>query len=308
MNVLVTGSTGFLGRHLTRRLKKEKYNVYESNTKIANLLNISNLNIYNDIKFDYIFHLAAKTKAGDWCKYHKGEQWIDNQILNTNLLYYWKSIQPHAKLICFGTSCSYGPSELPMNEKEYMSYEPDKDLYTYAMTKRMLLVGCQSLAEQYNLKYIYFIPSTLYGPDFDQNDSHFIFDLIKKITAGKYENKVVELWGTGNQKRELVYIDDAINAFISLLHTENKIFNLGCGEDHSIKEFAKIVSDIIGYDYKKIIYNQDKFVGVHRKILDISNLSSSLPLNFKFTNLTDGIKNTHEFYINKIYANSKKSI
>ncbi len=308
MNVLVTGSTGFVGRHLVRCLKNKGYSVYESNTKVANLSNILNLNVYDCIKFDYIFHLAAKTKAGDWCKYHKGEQWIDNQILNTNLLNYWKSLQPQAKLILFGTSCSYGPSDLPMTEKDYMVYEPDKDLYTYAMTKRMLLVGCESISSQYGLKYIHFIPSTLYGPQFDANDSHFIFDLIKKITVGKYENKTVELWGSGNQKRELVYIDDVINIVVSLLHLENQTINLGCGKDYSIKEFAKIICDLINYDHNKIVYNENKFVGVKRKILDINKLLSSMPSDFKFTNLIEGIENTHKYYINHIYANSKKSI
>jgi GDP-L-fucose synthase len=308
MNVLVTGSTGFVGRHLVLCLKNKGFHVYESNTKIANLSDISNLNIYNNIKFDYIFHLAAKTKAGDWCKYHKGEQWIDNQILNTNLLNYWKIFQPQSKLISFGTSCSYGPSDLPMNEKDYLVYEPDKDLYTYAMTKRMLLVGCESLSLQYGLKYIHFIPSTLYGPRFDENDSHFIFDLIKKITTGKYEDKTVELWGTGNQKRELIYIDDVINIVTSLLHLENQTINLGCGNDHSIKEFAKIVCDLTKYDHEKIVYNENKFVGVKRKILDINKLLSVLPSDFKFTSLIEGIENTHKYYIDNIYANRKKSI
>lgn len=308
MNVLVTGSTGFVGRHLVRHLKNKEYNVYESNTKVANLSNILNLNIYDSIEFDYIFHLAAKTKAGDWCKYHKGEQWIDNQILNTNLLNYWKTVQPQAKLISFGTSCSYGPSDLPMLEKDYMIYKPDEDLYTYAMTKRMMLVGCESISLQYGLKYIHFIPSTLYGPQFDENDSHFIFDLIKKITVGKYENKTVELWGSGNQKRELVYIDDVINIISSLLHLENQTVNLGCGNDHSIKDFAKIVCDLTDYNHDKIIYNENKFVGVKRKILDINKLLSLLPSDFKFTNLIDGIHNTHKYYIDNIYANSKKSI
>jgi len=138
-NILVTGSTGFLGRHLIKKLKNLDYNIYESNTKIANLIDINNLKIYNKVKFDYIFHLAAKTKAGDWCKYHKGEQWIDNQILNTNILKYWYEYQPQAKMICFGTSCSYGPCDDPLIESDYLLHEPDEDLYTYAMINQMLI-------------------------------------------------------------------------------------------------------------------------------------------------------------------------
>jgi GDP-L-fucose synthase len=299
-NVLVTGASGFLGRHLTKRLTSLGYNIKISNTKIANLVNVDNLEIYNDIKFDYIFHLAAKTKAGDWCKYHKGEQWIDNQLINTNILKYWSETQPQAKLISFGTSCSYGPSDLPMKERAYMIYEPDRDLYTYAMTKRMLLIGCQSLADQYGLKYMHYIPSTLYGPLFDLEDSHFIFDLIKKITKGRYSEEGVELWGSGNQRRELVYIDDAIDIILSTMHMDNLAVNIGGGVDYSIRDYASIVSTIIGYPSEKINYNESKFVGVNRKILDIDKLLRLMPPDFTYTPLETGLQETINYYLKKI--------
>ena len=88
MRVLVTGISGYLGRHLKRRL--DGWDIYESNTKVANLMCDKNLHIYNDVVFDYIFHLAAHTKAGDYCLYHKGEQFEINQTINTNVLRYWR--------------------------------------------------------------------------------------------------------------------------------------------------------------------------------------------------------------------------
>ena len=174
MNSLVTGATGFLGRHLRLYLNARCHSVTISNTKVNSLDNIENLKKINK-KFDYIFHLAAVTKAGDYCLKYPGDQWISNQKINTNILDYWKNYQPQAKIICMGTSCSYSP-ELPMSEENYLKGEPDQGLYTYAMTKRMLLTGLQSIGKQYGLKWLYFIPSTLYGPDFELDDNHFIFD------------------------------------------------------------------------------------------------------------------------------------
>ena len=84
--VLVTGATGFLGRHLVKRLKQEGWDVHISNTKTANLENYDNLLMFNRVKFTHIFHLAARTKAGDWCRYNKGEQWLKNQLINTTIL------------------------------------------------------------------------------------------------------------------------------------------------------------------------------------------------------------------------------
>lgn len=298
-DVLVTGASGFLGRHLTKRLLDLGYNVHISNTQTANLYDLKNLKIYKDLRFEYIYHLAAKTKAGDWCKYHKGEQWIDNQTINTNILRYWSESQPQAKLISFGTSCSYGPSEFPMSENEYMLQEPDTDLYTYAMTKRMLLVGCKSLAEQYGLSYIHYIPSTLYGPLFDIQDTHFIFDLIKKISKGKFENAEVELWGHGYQKRELIYVEDAVDIIVNTMHMDNEILNLGTGVDYSIREYASIISNIFDFDSNKVMYNENKFIGVNRKTLDTTKLTTLLQHNHSFTPLILGLQKTIDYFITK---------
>lgn len=300
MRVLITGATGFLGRHLVKKLKKLNYDIKISNTKIASLDNINNLFIYNDIKFDYIFHLAAKTKAGDYCLYHKGEQWIDNQIINTNILKYWKEHQPQAKMIAMGTSCSYSPEYLDLIESNYMLGQPDLGLYTYAMTKRMLLNGLQSLGEQYGLKWLYFIPSTLYGPEFELDDSHFIFDLIKKIYNGKNFKSEVELWGDGYQKRELIYIDDVIDIILYLKDTDNQIINLGSGDSRTIREFAQIVSNNLNYPPELIKYNLNKYVGVKEKKLNINKLNDLLFKNFKFSSLEFGIFKTINYYTNKI--------
>lgn len=296
MKILVTGGTGFLGRHLVKKLK-ENADVYVSNTKQANLFYYENFcDYFGDNKFDYIYHLAAKTKAGDYCLTHKGEQWIDNQLLNTNILRYWVEKQPQAKMICMGTSCMYRPSDQPLEEKDCFTGDPDPDLKTYAFAKRMLLLGLQSISEQYNLKYVYFIPSTLYGPEFDLNDNHFIFDLIKKIYNGKTYNDEVVLWGDGYQRRELIYIEDVVRIMTELSTLENEIVNLGTGHDNTIREFASYVSKNVGYDELEIKYDITKYVGTKIKVLSPNKIETLMPSEFKFTSLNEGIKKTVNFY------------
>lgn len=296
-NILITGASGFLGRHLLKHIESLGWTYYISNTKIANLMDDKNLHVYNDIKFDYIFHLAAHTKAGDYCLYHKGEQFEINQRINSNILKYWREYQPQAKMIAMGTSCSYSPSIL-MDENNYLLGEPDEGLYTYAMTKRMLLIGLKSYAEQYGLKYVYYIPSTLYGPLFELDDSHFIFDLIKKIYSGKNYGTNVELWGDGYQKRELIYIDDAIKIMLGTLHLENNLVNLASGSEYSIREYAKNICDILDYNSDNIFYDTTKYVGVRSKKLEINKILSILP-NYEITPLKEGLKETIKYYINK---------
>ena len=225
MKALVTGYSGFLGRHLVKILKEKNWQLYFSNTSEANLMCDKNLHIFNSIKFDYIFHLAAHTKAGDYCLHHKGEQFEINQRINSNILKYWNDKQPQAKMVAMGTSCSYSP-ELPMTEENYLKGDPEEGLYTYAMTKRMLLVGLKSYAEQYGLKWLYFVPSTLYGPKFEEWDNHFIFDFIKNCYQSKFDNKKFTIWGDGTARRELIYVEDACNLMLGLLDRDNEIFNL----------------------------------------------------------------------------------
>ena len=140
-----------------------------------------------------------------------------------------------------GTSCSYDPGN-PLKEEFYMKGEPIDSLYTYAMTKRMLLQGARAMQRQYSLNWLCLVPSTLYGPNYhnDSRQMHFIFDLVKKILRGKHFGETVELWGNGEQRRELVYIDDFIDATLEINEKcNNEIINIGAGVDESIKEFAK---------------------------------------------------------------------
>ncbi len=255
----------------------------------------SNLMKLPATEFDRVYHLAAWTKAGDFCLHHKGEQWIVNQLINTNALWYWRKYQPQAVLIAMGTSCAY-PSDRPLCEDNYMVGDPDPDLYTYAMTKRMLCQGLRALHEQFDMNYQYFVPSTLYGPNFDHSDSHFIFDLIKKIVAGKEGHEPVVLWGDGSQVRELIYIDDAIRLIdIASETTVNEILNLGSGIAYSICEYAELICKIVGYDASEIQYDVNRYTGVPSKVFDTTKIHDLL--DFTFTPIQEGLAPTIDYYL-----------
>lgn len=300
MKILVTGSNGFLGKFLCVHLEKEGHLVSKVVKKECDLTKENSLSIYNDILFDRIYHLAAWTQAGDFCLYHPGEQWLINQKINTNVLDWWQKKQPQALLIAMGTSCGYDPS-LPLKEEFYLSGQPIESLFTYAMTKRMLLSGLIALNKQYGLNYLYLIPSTLYGPEYhlDGRQMHFIFDLIRKILRGKFLGEPVVLWGNGEQKRELVHVSDFIEIASKLVSKEkNKWINLGAGKEFSIKDFAREISSIVEYDYSKIKFDTSKYVGAKSKILSVENLQKILP-NYTLTPLKEGLEQTINWFIEK---------
>jgi GDP-L-fucose synthase len=296
--VLISGASGFLGKHLVQHLQQQQVNVVALSSSTHNLTQCNALDDIDGSSFDHIFHLAAWTQAGTFCDTHRGIQWVVNQQINTTMLAWWQAKAPQAKMITFGTSVSYA-TENNLSEQVYMDGTPYDKFYAYAMCKRMLLSGLQCLQRQYGLQYLYLIPSTLYGPGYhtDDRQAHFIYDLVRKIIRAKLHGEPVVLWGDGEQRRELIYVQDFINIMLALNNTvSNDIFNIGGGMDYSIKEFAQIICQLIDYPFEQIQYDTTQYVGARSKILEVTKYKEALPQLPPSTSLQQGIQATIDWF------------
>ena len=145
----------------------------------------------------------------------------------------------------------------------------------------MLLCGLMTFHQQFGMDYLMVIPSTLYGVTGYHNDGkqlHFIFDLIRKIMRAHYYGEKVVLWGDGEQKRELVHIDDFIDVMWQLANKKkNQAYNIGEGQEHSIREFAQIICEEVGYPFSKIEFDTSRYVGAKSKVLSNDKLKTVLP-------------------------------
>lgn len=303
MKIAVTGSSGFLGAPLCRALEAAGHQLLTLNSRNCDLTRQGSLDALSSERYEFVYHLAAWTQAGDFCLYHPGEQWIINQQLNTNVLIWWAERQPQAKLVFMGTSCAYAPGS-DMSEEQYMVGEPTDSLYTYAMTKRILYQGARALSRQYGLHYFCAVPSTLYGPGYhvDGRQMHFIFDLIRKIIRGKEFGEPVVLWGDGNQKREIVHVEDFVRTLLKLApQVDNDLINIGAGEEHSIRSFASHICRLVGYPEQRIQYDNSRYIGVTSKCMSIAKLRAILP-DYSLMHLEKGLRSTIAwFYESKAY-------
>jgi GDP-L-fucose synthase len=162
------------------------------------------------------------------------------------------------------------------------------------MTKRMLYVGLLALHQQYGLKYLCLVPSTLYGPGYhtDGRQMHFIFDLIRKILRGQLHGEPVVLWGDGHQTRELVYVEDFVRLALELDRTrQNDLVNIGAGQEFSIRHFARLICQQVGYDFQAIQFDPSRYVGARSKCLSPGKLRQLVP-GVQFTPLETGLART----------------
>jgi GDP-L-fucose synthase len=298
VSILVTGATGFLGTALCRTLTGAGHEVVGLGSMHCDLTRQGALDPWNDSTFDRIYHLAAWTQAGDFCLHHPGEQWLINQQINTNVLAWWQTRQPRAQLIAIGTSCAYSPDQ-ELVEENYFTGAPIGSLFTYAMTKRMLHAGLLALRKQYGLRALTVVPSTLYGPGYhkDGRQMHFIFDIIRKVVRGKETGEPVVLWGDGYQRRELIHVDDFIRATLQLAERPDiELVNIGAGEEHTIRYFTQLVCNHLGYDFARVQFDTNRYVGARSKCLRIDRLRQLLP-DFQRTPLAEGLRGAIDSFV-----------
>jgi len=293
--ILITGSTGFLGEHLVKYFQNKGYEVIEINHK--GFIYLSHGNIPGEpplTKVDYIIHCAVKTEPGNYCRTKQGEQFLINTEITNTILNYWKNYQPQAKFITFGSSCAYDPDVIK-SEDNYLKGECEPGYETYGMIKRYLYQGLKALNQQYGMKFSCLIPSLIYGPGFHIGDRHFIYDVLNKLIDAKKTGVSPILWGDGYQRRELIYIDDALNIIEKSLTWDHQLVNLSSGQEYSIRMYAAFICNIIGYDFELIQWDTNAFVGARSKNL----INTYLHDPTLFTPHKIGLEKTIEYYLSQ---------
>ena len=265
-----------VGSALLRKLEKEGFkNVIFRTSSQLDLINQEAVkNFFKKEKPDYVFLAAAKVGGIMANNTYRAQFLYENLMIQNNVIHqsYLNGVK---KLLFLASSCIYPKmSPQPIKEDYLLTGKLEDTNEPYAIAKIAGLKMCENYNRQYGCDFISVMPTNLYGPNdnYDPETSHVLPALLRKFNEAKVENKAsVEVWGSGEPKREFLHVDDLAAACLHLMKTYsgNVSVNIGTGEDLSIKELAELIKDISGYS-GAITWDSSKPDGTPRKLLDIS--------------------------------------
>jgi GDP-L-fucose synthase len=173
----------------------------------------------------------------------------------------------------------YPPKETPHPESELWGTEPEDYLFAYAFTKKALLVGQRAYRQEHGLECTSVVLPTIFGPgDSFAENSHVVGALIGKfVRAVRDGAPEVEVWGDGEQRREFLYVDDAVDGILAAARRSRAdVLNLGTGHAHSVRELVEMIRDASGFTGEVRYETRDRFVGVRHRALDVSRAQSEI--------------------------------
>ncbi len=296
--IFVTGHRGMVGSAIARRLEAAGYQHVVTRTHAElDLLDQRAVHAFlADLKPAYIFIAAAKVGGIQANNIYRADFIYQNLMIEANLIHgaHLASVQ---RLMFLGSSCIY-PRDCPQPIKEdYLLAGPlEQTNEPYAIAKIAGIKLAENYNRQYGRQYVSVMPTNLYGPNdnYDLNNSHVLPALIRKAHEAKLRGDAeLVVWGTGNPRREFLYVDDLAAACVHLMEQDydGPLVNIGTGEDVTIRELAEAVMKAVGFQ-GRIVFDTSKPDGTPRKLLDVSRLAS---LGWKAgVSLQDGIAQAYD--------------
>ncbi|MEG1523725.1 MAG: NAD-dependent epimerase/dehydratase family protein [Clostridia bacterium] len=271
--ILVTGATGFLGKHVCRKL--EERGLIFTPTSLHAGVDLRDaeqtMQLFDSVQPDYILHCAAYVGGIQFGLKHPAEMFRNNLLMTINLL---DACQRYdvKRMVNPISNCAYPGEATLFKESEFWDGPLHDSVATYGFVRKASLVGAQAYAKQYGIDVINIILSNMYGPEdhFQAERSHAMGALIMKMVKAKRENlPEVIVWGTGAPVREWLYIDDGAEAMIRCLDAPatTELHNIGVASGISVKDMAEMIRKEVGY-MGTLVFDTSKEDGAPYKTVD----------------------------------------
>lgn len=300
--ILITGGSGFLGRHLLKELRSNNFhNIFFPSSKEYDLKNKNDCEkLFETQKPDIVLHLAAKCGGIGANMLAPGEYFYDNMMMGLNTI---ECSRKHSvkKFILLGTVCSYPKfCSIPFKETDIWSGYPEETNAPYGIAKKSLTTMLEAYHKQYGLNSCTIIPCNLYGPgdNFNPSSSHVIPAIIRKIDmAIRNKENMIQIWGDGSATREFLYAPEAARAIVLAIKKQISLetINIGSGEEISIKLLVSKIATIMNYK-GEIIWDTSKPNGQPRRSIETSRSQALLSWSNRI-NIDQGLKKTIDWYL-----------
>ena len=278
--IYVAGHRGMVGSAIVRKLSSLGYTnvVTRTHAEVDLVSQQAVKDFLGQEKPDYIFMAAAKVGGIHANNTLRADFLYQNLMIETNVVHAaWQA--GVNRMLFLGSSCIY-PRDCPQPIREdYLLTGPlEQTNEPYAIAKIAGVKLCESYNRQYGTQYVSAMPTNLYGPNdsYDLNNSHVLPALIRKTHEAKLRgDRELVVWGSGKPMREFLYVDDMAEACVFLMENgiSDGLFNIGTGEDVTIRELAETVMDVVGFD-GTIVYDSAKPDGTPRKLLDVDKMKT----------------------------------
>jgi Nucleoside-diphosphate-sugar epimerases len=276
--IYVAGHRGMVGSAIIRKLMAAGYgNIVTKSHGELDLVDQQAVSRFlAEEAPDYIFMAAAKVGGIHANNTFRAEFLYQNLMIEANIVHgAWQA--GVKRMLFLGSSCIY-PRDCPQPIREnYLLTGPlEQTNEPYAIAKIAGVKLCEAYNRQYGTAYVSAMPTNLYGPNdnYDLHNSHVLPALIRKAHEAKERGEPeLVVWGSGKPMREFLYVDDMADACRFLMESgvTEGLFNIGTGEDVTIRELAETVMDVVGFD-GRIVYDSSKPDGTPRKLLDVDKL------------------------------------
>jgi len=251
--IFVTGHRGMVGSAVCRRLANTDCELLTATRKTLDLTKAEATDQYFETHRPNTVVFASAKVGGILANDKFPVEFLtENLTMAANAI---KSAYRHGvkRFLFLGSTCIY-PRDCPqpITESSLLSGPLEPTNEAYALAKIAGLKLCQYYRRQHGVTYHSAMPTNLYGPgdNYHPEHSHVLPALIRRFHQAKQVGQPhVQLWGTGQPRREFLHVDDLADAIVHLLSLESPPdwVNVGTGVDLTIRELAQLVAETVGY-------------------------------------------------------------